>query len=334
MSVPAVRAIKNGRPDAHITIATPANLVPVWKLVPEVDEIIALKSKSLLGAVRQMERARKFDVGILFPNSLRVALEMWLSDVPRRVGYRGHSRAWLVNQIVRDRQKRGPLEHQSLRYLRIAHELGAATKALDLQETPNAQPPTPNAESSRLHQTSNTKHQTSLGLCAGAEYGPAKRWLPERFAEVASTIATEQSAKWVLLGTAKDADVGQQIAGALGDHCVNRIGQTSVEQLVEELRGCRLLLTNDTGTMHLAALLDIPVVAIFGSTEPALTAPIGNGHVILRDHVECSPCFLRECPIDFRCMKAVSVEEVRDAVLSILARSTSSPRLLSPRVAE
>ena len=122
----------------------------------------------------------------------------------------------------------------------------------------------------------------------------------------------------MLFGTARDAWAGEQIAATLGNHCVNRIGQTTLDQLIEELHECRLVLTNDTGTMHLAALLGIPVVAIFGSTEPRLTAPLGNGNIILRHHVECSPCFLRECPIDFRCMKAVSVEEVADAVLSIL----------------
>jgi ADP-heptose:LPS heptosyltransferase len=100
---------------------------------------------------------------------------------------------------------------------------------------------------------------------------------------------------------------------------MNRIGQTTLDQLIDELRECRLLLTNDTGTMHLAALLGVPVVAIFGSTEPRLTGPLGNGHIILRRHVECSPCFLRDCPIDFRCMRAVSVQEVADAVLSTLA---------------
>jgi heptosyltransferase-2 len=121
-----------------------------------------------------------------------------------------------------------------------------------------------------------------------------------------------------LFGTGRDAAVGEQIAAALGDRCVNRIGQTTLDQLIDELHACRLLLTNDTGTMHLAALLGIPVVAIFGSTEPRLTGPLGNSHIILRHHVECSPCFLRKCPIDFRCMKAVSVEEVADALLSIL----------------
>ena len=144
--------------------------------------------------------------------------------------------------------------------------------------------------------------------------------MPERFAEAAAKVTAQSSANWILFGTKNDAAIGEQIAAAIGDHCVNRIGQTTLDQLIDELRQCRLLLTNDTGTMHLAALLGVPVVAVFGSTEPRLTGPLGNGHTILRHHVECSPCFLRECPIDFRCMKAVGADEVAEAVLSTLAR--------------
>ena len=125
---------------------------------------------------------------------------------------------------------------------------------------------------------------------------------------------------WILFGTKNDTAIGDQIAAAIGDRCVNRIGQTTLDQFIDELRQCRLLLTNDTGTMHLAALLAVPVVAIFGSTEPRLTGPLGNGHIILRHHVECSPCFLRKCPIDFRCMKAVTADEVARAALSLLAK--------------
>ena len=302
MSVPAVRAIKTGRPDARVTVAAPLNIAPMWKLVPEVDTIIALPNNSLLPVISLLKRQRNFDVAILFPNSLRVALESWLSEIPRRVGYRGHWRRLLLNQTVREPRKPGPPEHHSLRFLRIARECGA--------ETPNPQP---------LPQTSNIKPQTSkLGLCPGAEYGPAKRWLPERFAEVAAKVSAQTSVQWTLFGTKNDMAIGDQIATAIGDHCVNRIGHTTLDQLIDELRECRLLLTNDTGTMHLAALLGVPVVAIFGSTEPRLTGPLGDGHIILRHHVECSPCFLRECPIDFRCMKAVRSEEVADTVLSIL----------------
>ena len=311
MSVPAVRAIKDGRPDAHLTIAAPAKIATMWNLIPEVDAIIPLPDV-FLPVVRLFRQRMPFDVAVLFPNSLRVALETWLSGIPLRVGYHGHWRSWLVNQIVREPRKPGPPEHHSLRFLRIARECGA--------ETSNVEHRTSKDRIADLNQTSNKKPQTLLGLCPGAEYGPAKRWLPARFAEVAAKISAQSSAQWILFGTKNDAAVGEEIAAAIGDHCVNRIGETTLEQLIVELRQCRLLLTNDTGTMHLAALLGVPVVAIFGSTEPRLTGPLGDGHIVLRHHVECSPCFLRECPIDFRCMKAVTAQEVADAVLAILRK--------------
>ena len=310
MSIPAVRAIKAGRPDAQVTIATPENLASAWKLVPEVDQIIQLPNKSLFRAIGLLRQKQPFDVAILFPNSLRAALEARLANIPRRIGYRGHWRSILLNQIVREPRKPGPLKHQTNRYLRIAEECGAETLETELPTLAQ-----PGLSSSR---------QILLGLCPGAEYGPAKRWLPDRFAEVAKEIATKHQAKWIVFGTKRDAETGDQIANMLADLCVNRIGQTTLEQLIEELRKCRLLLTNDTGTMHLAALLNIPTVAIFGSTEPKLTGPLGTEHIVVRHHVECGPCFLRECPIDFRCMKAISVGEVRDAIESVLQRRSDS----------
>src|SRR5439155_10411226 len=118
MSVPAVHAIKNGRPDARITIAAPAKIAAMWKLVSGVDVILPLPGNSLIAAVRSLRRQSSFDAAFLFPNSLRVALESWLSGIPRRIGYCGHSRSWLLNQIIPEPQRRGPLEHQSTRYLR------------------------------------------------------------------------------------------------------------------------------------------------------------------------------------------------------------------------
>jgi lipopolysaccharide heptosyltransferase II len=295
ISMPAVRAIKRGRPDAHVTILAPEKLAAVWRLVPEVDEVVSLGEKSLWAAARLLRRAKPFDVGIVFPNSLRVALELWLAGIPRRVGYAGHHRRWLLNQVVRKPERIGPPPHQAEHYLDIARSLGVDAQGNEIA-----------LASPALAASSATR----IGLCPGAEYGPAKRWLPERFAEVAATVGGE----WVLFGTGKDAEVGAQIAQSLGDRCLNFIGKTTLEQLIEELRKCRLLLTNDTGTMHLATLLGVPVVAVFGSTEPSLTGPLGSGNRVLRHQVECSPCFLRECPLDFRCMKAVGVEEVAAAV--------------------
>jgi heptosyltransferase-2 len=307
MSVPAVRAIKHGRRDAHVTVLAPAKIAPVWKLVDEVDAVVSLSAKSLATAVRTIRREPRFDVAILFPNSVRTALEIFLVGVERRVGYRGQFRRLLLNQLIPERAVAGPPEHHATRFLRIAERVGARTD---------------DVQSATQQKRDVDLVPAKIALSPGAEYGPAKRWPTNRFAEAAALVSEKSDAKWVLFGTASDRALGEQIATALGDSCTNRIGETTIEQLIDELGECRLLLTNDTGTMHLAAFLGLPVVAIFGSTEPRLTGPLGNGQIIVRHHVECSPCFLRECPIDFRCMKAVSAQEVADAVLSILDKTS------------
>lgn len=302
MSVPAVRAIKRGRPDAHITVLVPEKIAAVWRLVPEVDEVLSLGKMSLPAVRRLLREQPPFDVGVIFPNSLRTALELWLGGVPRRVGYAGHSRSWLLQQVVVPPARRGPPPHQVEHYLEIARSLGVDAAAEEIAVTQ----PTPMALSS-----------SRFGLCPGAEYGPAKRWLPERFAETAAALGGH----WMLFGTAKDEAVGAEIATSLGENCTNLIGRTTLEELIEELRQCTLLLTNDTGTMHLATLLGVPVVAVFGSTEPSLTGPLGRRSVVLRHQVECSPCFLRECPLDFRCMKAVSAAEAASAAKALSSRT-------------
>ena len=291
MSVPAIRAIKSGRLDAHVSIAVPEKLAALWKIVPQVDEVIALPSKSVVAAARLIRQKPPFDVEILFPNSPRSALEAFLAGIPRRVGWRGHWRRWLINRSPRQSIPLG-IVHQTYSYLELASTLGAVVK-------PEFPP---------VNSISAGREQFKFGLCPGAEYGRAKQW--PRFAEVAQEIAGRFPVQWILFGTAADGAIGARIAEALGDKCVNRIGQTTLEQLINELRDCDLLLTNDTGTMHLADLLRVPTVSIFGSTEPQRTAPLAQGHRIFRHHVECSPCFLRECPLDFRCMAAVTSAEV------------------------
>jgi len=314
MSVPAVRAVKRGRPDAHVSVVTSAAIAPMWKIIKEVDQVIVADTGSIFSVVGAIRREPAFDAAILFPNSFRAGLEAWLARVPRRVGYRGHNRAWLLNQIVRESRKPKPPEHQAKRYLRIAHQLGA-----DVENDSVGEPVRfPRDANSIPNKAGTSRDPMRLGLCPGAEYGPAKRWLPERFAEAAAAVTADRDVQWVLFGKPNDSEAGAAITQALGERCVNRIGETSLEQLIDELRQCRLLLTNDTGTMHLAGLLGVPTVAVFGSTEPRLTGPLGDNHTVVRHHVECSPCFLRKCPIDFRCMKAVTVEEVVQAVLAKL----------------
>ena len=307
MSAPAVRAIKDGRPDAQVTVAVPKKIAPLWKIISEVDEIIALPSKSVFVAARLFRQKRPFDVAILFPNSLRSALEIFLARIPRRVGLTGHWRRWLLNQRPRETFSRG-IVHQTYKYLELASTIGA-----------KMEPRFPAAHSIR-----GRRDQLKFGLCPGAEYGPAKRW--PRFADVTREIAARFPVQWILFGTAGDAAVGFEIAAALGEKCLNRIGQTTLEELIDELRDCDLLLTNDTGTMHLAALLRVPTISIFGSTEPLRTGPLGRGHRIFRHHVECSPCFLRECPLDFRCMHAVTSAEVVAAIQQMISAQVEAAK--------
>ena len=308
MSIPAVRAIKRGRPDAHVTILTPAKLADLWRHVAEVDEVICIERDDSVFSVAKKIR-RNFDAAILFPNSLRSALEAWLARIPRRVGHPGHRRSWLLNQIWRRKKKKKdarpePPRHQVHHYLALAEFIGADISSVE-------SPPILNPQSAIPHPI--------IGLCPGAEYGPTKRWFPDRFAEVIRTVAAARDCEWVLFGVEKDAPIGDEILRDFTGPHRNLIGKTTLAQLIDELRRCDLLLTNDTGTMHLAAWLGVPTVSLFGSTEPALTGPIGTGHRILRHHVACSPCYLRDCALDLRCLKAINIQEVSAAIHEALA---------------
>ncbi len=162
-----------------------------------------------------------------------------------------------------------------------------------------------------------------IGLCPGAEYGPAKRWPIERFRKVMDRLLPYPIV-WVLIGTAAEAALSTPLLEDFPGLVENRIGKTSLAELIRIIKELDLLLTNDTGSMHLASLFEIPTVAIFGSTEPALTGPQGTIHRVLRHPVECSPCFLRTCPIDFRCMTRITPEEVVSAISEQLNLQTTN----------
>lgn len=302
MSAPAVRAIKAGRPDAHVTILTPAKLADFWKTLLEVDEIIPITRGEGVLAVAGKIRGR-FDVAFVFPNSVRTGLEVWLAGIPRRIGYKRPWRGRTINAIVPE-PKPGPMKHEARHYLAMARYAGADISGALRAQPAGARP----AQGGRL----------VLGLVPGAEYGPAKRWMPESFGAVARRVREEAGVEWRIFGVEGDRPVADIIAGSLGGECENLAGLTTLAELIERMRECRLVLSNDTGAMHLAAHLGVPVIAIFGSTEERLTGPMGPASRVLRHHTVCSPCFLRECPLDFRCMRAVTVEEVTAAVLAEL----------------
>jgi lipopolysaccharide heptosyltransferase II len=292
-------------------VLTRAKLEDFWKMVPEVDAVIPCGQNESVFAVAKKIRAG-FDMAVVFPNSIRSALEVYLAKIPRRAGNHGKYRRWLLTSIFSGRMKQGPPRHQMHHYLDLVEFAGATVdeSMRRIDSALHAAPLPAPAE--------NPIPRVKIGLCPGAEYGRAKRWLPERFAEVVNAVSQRRECEWMLFGTVRDTRVGEEITGRLEGDFTNLIGKTTLAELIAALSECRLLLTNDTGTMHLAAFLGVPTVSIFGSTEPALTGPLGSGNRVLRHHVECSPCFLRDCPIDFRCMQAVTTGEVVEAVLRML----------------
>ncbi|MDF1752446.1 MAG: lipopolysaccharide heptosyltransferase II [Verrucomicrobiales bacterium] len=314
MSIPAVRAVKKGRPDAHVTILCRENLEPLWRQQPEVDDIITMPGRVKPSIVGDLIKSRRpyYDTAILFPNSTSSAFEARAGGVPMRYGYKGHHRKRLLRWVIPEPPSDPPTHHLE-RYLNIVRELGADVSNRDeLLKLPPA--PTPI-----------TTGQTDwrICLCPGAEFGEAKRWPLERYAASIELLRSKHPDHTIhasVVGSPAEAGLGEQLVEKIEEPKENLAGRTSVDGLVEHLKTCHIVVSNDTGTMHLAAALGIPTVAIFGSTEPVLTSPIGEIHRVIREKVECSPCFKRDCPIDFPCMTGISVERVVTEIEALMQK--------------
>ena len=305
MAFPMVRAIKRGRPDMKITVLGPDKLEELWMSMPEVSRYIGKPAKEGLFAVAKRIKATgvHFDAAVLCTNSTRSTLEIWLAGIPRRVGFKGSFRRKLLNQIVAEPVAKGETRHHAHRYLHIAKSIGADIDQPGLWDAGSA----PVSSDGTIR----------VGVCAGAEYGPAKRWPLERFAEVVNQVSAQHAQfRWQLFGAPGEKEMGEKLSAMLKAPHENFVGKTRLSELIAKLRECQLLLTNDTGTMHLAAALGIPTVSIFGSTCPIETGPLGDRHIVIQHKVPCSPCFERECPFGhYDCMTKVSPAEVAAAVL-------------------
>ena len=361
MTTPALLRLREHFPKAHIALLTPEKLSDLWLNHPAIDDVISIPSTANIFSIGRSLRRGRYDLALVLPNSPRSAMEPWLAGIPRRIGYSRPWRNFFLTKTVAPRfgevkmHKRSVAEihrlvsetpdsrsqtqdprpktpssaHQIYDYLHLAGILGASAEPLPPRLA--VEP----AEVTRTRKQFLKDHRGLVfGLNPGAEYGPAKRWPVERFIATVNEVQERSDAAWVLFGGKNDATIATQIEAAVfatwerhkkGPHPMifNLAGQTSLRELMALLKSCRVLLTNDTGPMHVAAALGVPVVVPFGSTSPELTGPISSGamhHQIFKADVPCAPCFLRECPIDFRCMKAVRTDEVAEAVLSMLAK--------------
>jgi len=292
MALPAVRNLKLMMGEDLVTVAAPEKLAALWRKCPFVDNVIALREPKSLPATAAELRDGKFGSAVLLPNSLRTAAEVWQAGIPQRVGYARGGRSLLLTKAIPAPPRNPARLHQRYYYLDLVTALGGPSDA--------------SLPKLRKEPTVVTGWRgLVMAICPGAEYGPAKRWPVEHFVTVARHFMETRKAKVILLGAPVDVPLAAEFERMLPD-VENRVGKTTLPQFIAALVSARLVLCNDSGAMHLASALGVPTLAVFGSTEPQLTGPMGARSRALRHHVPCSPCFLRECPIDFACMKSIT----------------------------
>ena len=257
---------------------------------------------------------------MLLPNSFRAAWTARRAGIRERWGYAANLRRWLLTRPVP--RPKGQL-HQSAYYGELVRGLGfepaAAPPSMSIRTE------TAGRADALLRKYGVDGKGTIVGFAPGAAYGHAKRWPPRRVAEVVARLSKERRVVCVLVGAAGDRDAGREIESSLPADVglVNLIGRTDLRVLAGVLARCAAFVSNDSGAMHLAAAVGVPVAAIFGPTNERVTAPLGD-HDVLVHQVFCRPCMLRDCPIDHRCMKGITVDAVLDAVTARLDRRAAA----------
>lgn len=313
MTTPAVRAIRRCFPDAEISILAKPWVAPVFFNSPDIDQIliydIANRHGGCWGKYRLSKelRQKKFDLAILFQNAFEAALLAFGAGIPNRVGYTTDGRSLLLTHRVR-RMPSYKQHHQIDYYLGILDGVGlvhdgrhpmlfiSEEERLGVQEL--------------LRPYGIKKNDSIIGINPGAAYGTAKRWMSDRYAALCDKLSKSHNVKLVIFGGPGEEALGEQIAGALAGRCIDFCGKTSLREAMALIERCRLFITNDSGLMHVAAALNRPLVAIFGSTDHVTTGPYGLKSRIVRTPMKCSPCLKPDCPEDHLCMKKITVDMV------------------------
>lgn len=327
MCEPALRGLRSLFPDAQISLLVKPGVADLFAGHPSLTRVLTYDAKGrhagLSGkwALAGQLRRQGFDLAVLFQNAFEAAFLTFLAGVPQRYGYATDGRSLLLSNPIA-----APDRQTSVHQVRYYWDL---LKPLGLTGDPSAPglavfPEEEQAMARRFTQGGLGSSDLVVGINPGSTYGGAKRWLPERFAEVTERLCRTiresrgQQVSVVIFGAKGEERLGQEIAARLSSRSLVLSGETTIRELMAAVKRCAVLLTNDTGPMHIASSFQVPVVAIFGPTDWRTTSPFGSAHAIVRQPVDCAPCLLRECPIDHRCMTGVTVEQVYEAGLSCL----------------
>lgn len=335
MTVPALRSLRQLFPSANIVLATRPWAKGLFSEVDFLDGFIVHDTSGLKSVISQVKewKAQNFDLAILFPNSLESALVASIARVPFRIGYATEGRQRLLTHPLELPDWRST-RHEVYYYLNIVNHLQRfARPATQLDLNPNgslsvSSDAQANATSMLRNRGINSARANSrpvIALCPGSTNSRAKRWPTDRYARLADLLITELDAEVLLVGSQAEAPVSAEVKQQMQKRCTMLTGDTSLEELVALLSVVDLLITNDTGPAHIASALNRPTLVIFGPTNPLTTRPFSETGEIVRVPPDCAPCMLRDCPIDHRCMTAISPEQVFSRARLMLAEKPTGP---------
>jgi heptosyltransferase-2 len=312
LSAPALREIRRVYAGAELVVLARPWVADLYRREHLCDEVLIDEGGRWQTARRL--RQRRFDCAILLPNSWNAALAPWLARIPRRIGYAREGRRFLLTDPI---PAPGPGDiptHQRYYYLELLRRAGV------IEELPECRDIRLGADAEAGHalfREFGLRGGRVVGISPGAQNSAAKQWLPERFAEVASRLSREWEAEVALFGAGPERKRCAGIARQIGPQAHNLAGQTTLGQFVDLAAACLAFVTNDSGSMHVAAAVGTPVIAIFGPTDAAATGPASSLARVVRTPVECSPCLHRRCPIDHRCMTRVETSMVLAEALTL-----------------
>lgn len=320
LALPALRAVRSKFPAAHIGILSRPSIAEIYRGQGVSDELIAWdphgEHRGLSGRQQLISglRSRQFDVALLLQNAFDAAWLAWRAHIPKRIGYARDGRGFLLSKAIAVPKPGEIPPHEKFYYLELLRRAGwldtlPLVEHISLQVSDSAK----RHAVETLLEAGARPHARRIAIGAGASYGSAKCWPAERFAECVNRFQTQSDADIILFGASAEAPLSNAIIANMQRKPIDLTGKTSLGDLPALLSQCHFFLGNDSGAMHVAAAVGLPVVAVFGPTDPFGTAPVTPRSSIVQDQPYCSPCFLRRCPTDHRCMNRVTPDMVEAA---------------------
>jgi heptosyltransferase-2 len=341
MTIPALRLLRRILPAAHITLATRSFARAIFDDAAFVDQVISVEG-NLIGQVKEW-KSHRFDLAILLQNAFAPALISRLAGVPIRIGYATQGRSRLLTHPLPLPEWRNQ-QHESFYYLNVVAAIaqmvgglaGEPANVLELQ--PEFDLPVDDqrkAEAAELLNSMGVKSGSQVvALCPGSINSRAKRWPAERYAFLADRLIEEAGAAIILIGSAAESDIAEEVRGRMKHEPIVMTGKTDLTMAVAILSQVDLLVTNDTGPAHIAAAMNRPTLVIFGPTNPLTTRPLSQYAEIVREPPDCAPCMLRDCPIDHRCMTAISPGQIFERAVTILNANSDRRQVVARHSAE